>query len=637
MGYKKRSESMKKLISIFLVLLMFISLLGTSGSASAAGGKIYVKNNVSILLNGKKLSISEPVINQSGHILLPMRAVYESVGASISWNQKEKTVKANRNGKEMILNINSSAAYVNGVKNTLTTPPLLYKNRTYVPLRFVIENFDGKVIWNQKKQTVELSVGEAANPEPEQPSDPFTLYLNNRRIVMDKPAILKGGRNYIPAKYFYENLENSTGEWLDQQSMEMVIGGLSFTFTPGSRSVLVNQEPALIDEVPFMANDELYVPVHYVVNALGGNLRFRSESKEIYIYINQFMFTSEFLPKEYGPTIRPEYTPSASLEGSRDLLLSDNPETITSAHTSSAAVLSENIVSAQEASRDHRVFGWHYNRIGKDMKLGITIENRSQSKTLQIASSKGITKRSNNSWINYDIGLPIADAVLNDRLVNKLPANTVINPGETVVLEEFDFSRQFIIGFLNDLTITSSGQGSSDYVIRTVLAETNQNLADIKGNPLPVDRDAAHPRGVWPQTSVKTELPAYTAGTAEVGYNLSNGRTDHLLTEDNSLSKTNGSVGNPGHFGLTYKVHIPLVNPDGSSKKIRVKASGRGGLYSGAIKINGEVHLIPTLRPGTEYVNIMDYDLQGTTDTLEIEIMHAGGAALPVAIYLETL
>ena len=59
-------------------------------------------------------------------------------------------------------------------------------------------------------------------------------------------------------------------------------------------------------------------------------------------------------------------------------------------------------------------------------------------------------------------------------------------------------------------------------------------------------------------------------------------------------------------------------------------------MYSGAIKINGQVHLIPTLKPGTEYIELPGYTIHESHETITLELMHSGGSNLPLAIYIES-
>ena len=84
-----------------------------------------------------------------------MRELYEALGAQVSWDPKKKTASSIRNGKRVDLTINSKTAKVDGVSVSMEVAPLLYKNRTYFPLRFASENFDGIVVWNEGKQKVE--------------------------------------------------------------------------------------------------------------------------------------------------------------------------------------------------------------------------------------------------------------------------------------------------------------------------------------------------------------------------------------------------------------------------------------------------------------------------------------------------
>jgi hypothetical protein len=628
-------------LRVLVVVAVALGSLLSAGSASVSaatliGKGLYIKKGVTIEIDGKKAVFKDPILNKAGHLLLPMRDLYEAIDAEVYWDKKNQIASAVRNGKRVDFTINSAIARVNDKKVTMNVAPLMYKYRTYVPLRFVSENLDGKVYWNQGEQTVEITLNHQEAPTTSPQEDPYVLHMNNKRIIMEDPLIIRGGRTYIPANYFYENLENTTANWVSDSQLEFQIAGLNFVFSNGSQNVLVNQEPVQIEEKPFIQSGKMYVPVHFIVNALGGNLRILTDKKAMYIYLYHYMFTSDFLEKTEGSTTRPAYVSNASLEGSRDLLVSDNPERVTPALVPNpAATLSQHNVNSADSVNEHRIFGWHLNKLGKEAKIGITIQNISRSNSLEVTGSKGYVKTSGNSWINYDIGLPIADKVLNDKLNDSESKGIVIQPGETKVIETYELHPNYIIGFLQDVDIRSINGGNGEYTIRTVLTTNDTDLTSIHSEQVPIDPYAAHPRGAWPNAEIRANLPAYTVGSPEVGYNISNGNTDHFLSEDNSLSKVNGSVGNSGHFGMNYKVNIPIINPTGKAKTIKLKIAGRGGLYSGAVKMNGNVHLIPTLKPFTEYAELPAYTVTGAEDMISLEIMHAGGASLPAAIYVE--
>lgn len=628
---------LKKLLMAILVMAASLSINFDVEAATKVGNGLYIKENVTIEINGEKVIFKDPILNKDGSTLLPMRDFYEAIGAKVFWNKSTQTASAERNGKKVDLTINSKTAKVDGTKVSLNAAPLMYKYRTYIPIRFASENLDGKVIWNQAKQKVEITLNDDAPVEEEPVGEPYVLHMNNKRIMMTDPVIIRQNRTYIPAKYLYQEFENTYGNWLNENDFELQIAGLNFVFTNGSNQALVNLEPVTMVEKPFIQSGEMYVPVHFIVNALGGNLRLISSKKEMYIYLYHYMFLSDFIEKSQGTTPVPSLIPNASLQGNRQLLVSDNPETLThSLVPGNVETLAHHEVSTTTGTNEHRVFGWHFNQLGIKARVGITIQNNSTTSELVVASSKGYARTSGNSWINYDIGLPMADMVLNGQLENSDSAGMRIKPGETKVIEEHELHPDYIIGFLQDLDINVVNGGTANYTIRTVIAKNDEDLSMIHSAPVPVDRIAAHPRGVWPSSTILAQVPAYTVDSPEVGYNLSNGKTDHFLTEQNSLSTTNGAVGNPGHFGMVYKINIPIMNPTGEAKVVKIKLAGRGGLYSGAVKMNGQVYLVPTLKPGSEYIELPEYTITQSNDTITLELMHAGGASLPAAIYLTT-
>ncbi len=614
--------------------LVFAFVLSGQTSASAATDKgIQIRNNVTINIDGETIQINDPILDKADHLLLPMRALYEAIGASVEWNKETLTASANRNGKVINLTIDAMTALVDGQEVAMDVAPIMYKDRIYMPLRFVTENLDGNVNWDPSTQTVDILL-DGSSEKPQE--DPYILHVNNKRIVMDDPIITRESRTYIPADYLSDYLDDSAGNWLPDKSFELQIAATSFVFKDGSNNVLINNESVTIEEKPFIQKGKMYVPITFVVNTLGGNLRYISEKREMYIYVYRYMYTSEFLEKSFGTTSYPQPVPSARYEGDRDLMVSDNPENLThSLLPKSNSTLAQYQVKSTSATNKHRVFGWHLNKLGAAVKIGITIENTSSSESIKVSSSKGITQMTGNDWFGHDIGLTLADATLNGKLKKSDSTGIVIAPGETKLIETYELFSDYVIGFLQDIDIQAVNGGSTDYMIRTVLTKSSSDLTKIKTDAVAIDEYAMHPRGAWPSATIQADLPAYTVDTQEVGYNVSNGRTDHLQTAENSLSQINGAVGNPGHFGMNYKVMIPLINDSGKTKTIRVKLTGRGGLYSGAVKFNGKVYLVPSLRTSSEYVEF-EYKMKRPSDQLELELIHAGGANLPVAIYVET-
>ena len=96
-------------------------------------------------------------INDKTYTLIPVRAVRELLGAEVKWNGKTQAVTITKDGRKVILFINSDSALVDGEDVMLDMPAMLKNDRTMVPLRFIMETFDVGVDWEGETRTVEIT------------------------------------------------------------------------------------------------------------------------------------------------------------------------------------------------------------------------------------------------------------------------------------------------------------------------------------------------------------------------------------------------------------------------------------------------------------------------------------------------
>lgn len=102
-------------------------------------------------VNGIMQYYDQPAILKDGRTLVPLRPIFESLGATIEFNSKTDMITATKGNRTVILRIGSKQATVSGKAVYLEVPSQLINNRTMVPLRFVSEamgaevTFDGDV------------------------------------------------------------------------------------------------------------------------------------------------------------------------------------------------------------------------------------------------------------------------------------------------------------------------------------------------------------------------------------------------------------------------------------------------------------------------------------------------------------
>lgn len=98
---------------------------------------------------------------KNGTTLVPMRAIFEDLGATIEYNGTTKTITAYKGSKKITLSVGNKTAYVsaNGSESSisLSHPAESYKNTTMVPLRFIADSLGATTNWNSALQAVEIT------------------------------------------------------------------------------------------------------------------------------------------------------------------------------------------------------------------------------------------------------------------------------------------------------------------------------------------------------------------------------------------------------------------------------------------------------------------------------------------------
>ena len=114
-------------------------------------------NNISVILNNSPIVFDVPpqIINE--RTMVPLRAIFEALGASVDWNQETKTVTSAKGDTTIQLTIDSDTMYVNGSPRMLDSPACIVDGRTLVPVRAISEAYNTNVDWNGDTRTVTIT------------------------------------------------------------------------------------------------------------------------------------------------------------------------------------------------------------------------------------------------------------------------------------------------------------------------------------------------------------------------------------------------------------------------------------------------------------------------------------------------
>lgn len=164
---------MKKLLSILLTLAMLLP-----------AAAIAEDEEIKVLLDGVQIQFDLQPVIENERTLVPMRAIFEAMGADVEWHESTRNIKAYKRSEKALIDlqilINSNVmkrtrfsltggpggAGVPVEQIELDAPAKIISDLAFVPLRAISEAFDCKVDWNGETRTVNITSDKTATPAP---------------------------------------------------------------------------------------------------------------------------------------------------------------------------------------------------------------------------------------------------------------------------------------------------------------------------------------------------------------------------------------------------------------------------------------------------------------------------------------
>lgn len=134
-------KRVSKYVSLFLIISMLFM------NAFAAG-------SINLYVNNSKLELANPPVLVNGNTLVPVRSIFENLGATVEWDNDIRTVTGKTADKIIKLIIDNKTATVNGSAVELAAPATIINGSTYVPARFVAESLGAEVAWDNNTKSV---------------------------------------------------------------------------------------------------------------------------------------------------------------------------------------------------------------------------------------------------------------------------------------------------------------------------------------------------------------------------------------------------------------------------------------------------------------------------------------------------
>jgi phosphate transport system substrate-binding protein len=137
-------KSKKKILGLFLALIFTFALAPSALAADA----------ISIVIDGEAvISDTAPVV-ENKTTLVPLRVITEYLGAEVSWNEASRRATVKTAAHTLVFAAGSASYTVNGKELSLSTAAKIVNSRMMIPLRALSESIGAKVDYDPSAHAV---------------------------------------------------------------------------------------------------------------------------------------------------------------------------------------------------------------------------------------------------------------------------------------------------------------------------------------------------------------------------------------------------------------------------------------------------------------------------------------------------
>jgi len=139
---------------------------------------------IRVILDDETLVFDVFPIVVNGRVMVPMRGIFEALGAEVEWDYDSRTITASKDDLVIIAVVGSLNIQIGDRFMTMEIAPMIASGRTLVPIRFVTEAFGADVLWDEVKRTVHIrsaQINEDTTPTPAQ--EPVVLHRGRLMVL----------------------------------------------------------------------------------------------------------------------------------------------------------------------------------------------------------------------------------------------------------------------------------------------------------------------------------------------------------------------------------------------------------------------------------------------------------------------
>jgi hypothetical protein len=170
----------------------------------------HVYSKPDVLKQGRVLA----ALVRGGTILVPLRSMFEQMGATVSYDPGSRTVDVTKPGSDVRVTLGRPEVTINGETRPLDVPPMMYQGQILVPVRVISEGMGAYVQWVPDRRVVVVRYVPPTPPPP--PSTPAPVVAPPTTAPTAAPAPYQdhfiAGDYIISPKVYNEFSPGNTGK-----------------------------------------------------------------------------------------------------------------------------------------------------------------------------------------------------------------------------------------------------------------------------------------------------------------------------------------------------------------------------------------------------------------------------------------
>jgi len=189
---------MKNIKILFSVIIVGVVICLAQISAVA------LNSEISVVVNSKKLSLTQPPIMYDGRVMVPLRGVFEAIGATVFYENgdincvtKYKTVQFTQNKAQREYYYPKYLIFIDGELMDTDTQPIIVDGKTMVPARMIAEALGSIVYWDKSSATVSINA-----------NIPIVDRLTKEDVEACNAFTIKAARNLAASNHIYRFFEH---------------------------------------------------------------------------------------------------------------------------------------------------------------------------------------------------------------------------------------------------------------------------------------------------------------------------------------------------------------------------------------------------------------------------------------------